>query len=190
MAIRVLGILGSPRRGGSSELLLDESLAGARSEGAETEKLALNELDIAPCQGCDGCLQTGECTIHDGMDIVYPKLRAADAFILASPIYFSSLTAQTKLMVDRCQCLWVAKYILGRPVANRKRRGIFISIASQYSFEAAISVAKAFFTTLDISYDDELLFGGIDKKGEVFKYPTAFRKAFIAGVKLAYEQRG
>jgi multimeric flavodoxin WrbA len=124
------------------------------------------------------------------MEGIYPRLIAADSIVLASPLYFSSLTAQTKLMIDRCQCLWVTKYILHRPVASRKRKGLLISIASGESgqFQAAIPVVKAFFTTLDISYDDELLFGGIDKKGEVFRFPSAFQKAFIAGIKLGHHE--
>ncbi len=185
MAIRVLGILGSPRRGGNTEILLDEVLSGARSQGAETEKLILNELRIAPCQGCAKCLDDGECAILDDMALVYPKLAAADCLVLASPIYFSSLTAQTKIMVDRCQCLWAAKYLLGRPAIKGERRGLFISIASGdgVQFQAAVPVVKALFATLGVSYD-ALFFNGIDAKGEIVAHPTARSDAFAAGVRL------
>jgi multimeric flavodoxin WrbA len=185
MAIRVLGILGSPRRGGNTEILLDEVLSGARSQGAETEKLILNELRITPCQGCAKCLEGGECAILDDMALVYPKLAAADRLVLASPIYFSSLTAQTKIMVDRCQCLWVAKYLLGRPALKGERRGLFISTASDdgEQFQAAIPLVKARFATLDVSYD-ALLFNGVDEKGEIVEHPTACFDAFAAGVRL------
>jgi tRNA-Thr(GGU) m(6)t(6)A37 methyltransferase TsaA len=183
MAVKVLGISGSPRRKGNTELLLDEALAGAKSEGAEVEKLILNQLHITPCQGCGKCAETGECAIQDDMVLVYPKLRAADCLILASPIYFSSLTAQTKAMIDRCQCLWAAKYILGCPIANEKRRGLFISTAAKDSdqFLAAISIVKAFFATVDVGYDAALLFHGIEEKGEITSHPTALKQAFAAG---------
>lgn len=186
MAVKVLGILGSPRRGGNTEILLDQALAGARSQGAETEKLILNELDITPCQSCDKCLETGECATDDDMSLVYPKLNAADCLILASPIFFSSLTAQAKLMIDRCQSIWAAKYVLGRQVAKRRRRGLFISTAAGDSsqFQAAIPVVRALFSTLDVSYDGALLFSGIDTKGEIVNHPTACRDAFTAGSRL------
>lgn len=186
MAVKVLGILGSPRRAGNTEILLDQALAGARSQGAETEKLILNELDITPCQSCDKCMETGECATHDDMSVVYPKLGAADCLILASPIFFCSLTAQAKLMIDRCQSIWVAKYVLGHQIAKRRRRGLFISTAARDSseFQAAIPVVKAFFSTLDISYDGALLFSGIDIKGEIANHPTACQDAFTAGSRL------
>ena len=186
MAVNVLGILGSPRRGGNTEILLDQALAGARSQGAETEKLILNELNITPCQSCDKCMETGECATHDDMSLVYPKLGAADCLILASPIFFCSLTAQAKLMIDRCQSIWVAKCVLGRRVAKRRRRGLFISTAAGDSseFQAAIPVVKAFFITLDVTYDGALLFRGIDAKGEIANHPTACQDAFTAGSRL------
>ena len=185
MAIRVLGVLGSPRRGGNNEILLDEVLSGAKSQGAEIEKLILNELHITPCQGCAKCLEDGECAILDDMALVYPKLAAADCLVLASPIYFSSLTAQTKIMIDRCQCLWVAKYLLGHPAIKGERRGLFISTASGNSeqFQSAIPVVKAWFATLGVSYN-ALLFGNIDKRGEIVEHPTACSHAFAAGVRL------
>ncbi len=186
MAVKVLGILGSPRRGGNTEILLDQALAGARSQGAETEKLILNELDITPCQSCDKCMKTGECATDDDMSLVYPKLGAADCLILASPIFFCSLTAQAKLMIDRCQSIWAAKSIPGHQVAKRRRRGLFISTAAGDSsqFQAAMPVVKALFATLDVSYDGVLLFSGIDTKGEIVNHPTACRDAFTAGSRL------
>ena len=188
MAIKVLGILGSPRRGGNTEILLDEALAGARSQGAETEKLVVSELKIAPCQNCDDCALTGECTIHDEMDEIYHKLQAIDRLVLASPIFFLSVTAQTKVMIDRCQSLWVTKYVLKQPITKKRRQGLFISTAhsdNPRQFQGAIIVVRAFFTTLEIDYEAELLFGGIQKKGEVLKHPTALRDVFAAGVRLA-----
>ena len=186
MAVKVLGILGSPRRGGNTEILLEHALAGARSRDAETEKLILNELDITPCQSCDKCMETGECATDDDMSLVYPKLGAADCFILASPIFFCSLTAQAKLMIDRCQGIWVAKYVLGHQATKRRRRGLFISTAAGDSseFQAAIPVVRALFTTLDVSYDGALLFSGIDIKGDIVHHPTACQDAFTAGSRL------
>lgn len=188
MTIKVLGIAGSPRRGGNTEILLDRALGGATSQGAESEKLVLSELEIAPCLNCDDCLTAGECSIPDHMDMVYPKLRQADCLILASPIFFRSVSAQTKAMIDRCQALWVTKYMLHRQVSDRKRQGLFISVGhwkGEGNFRGAITVVRAFFATLDVKYEGELLFGGVEKKGEILQHPTACWEAFDAGARLA-----
>ena len=188
MAIKVLGIAGSPRRGGNTEILLDRALEGAASKGAETEKIVLSELQIAPCLNCDDCLLAGECSIRDQMDLVYVKLREADRLILASPIFFLSVSAQAKAMIDRCQALWATKYILHRPISLKKRRGLFIAVGhwkGEKNFSCAITVVRAFFVTLDIKYEGNLLIGGIEKKGEILKHPTACQEAFAAGARLA-----
>ncbi len=186
---KVLGILGSPRRRGNSEILLDEALRGAESQKAEVEKIVLNEFRISPCQGCDGCFQTGKCVINDDMTIIYEKLRIADAIILASPIYFSNVTAQTKLMIDRCQCFWVRKYLLQIP-PEKNQRGIFISVAgmSADQFSGAIRVVRFFFDLLGVRCGGEILFSGVEAKGEIKKHPTACQDTFNAGARLVAEE--
>ena len=115
--MKVLGIAGSPRRGGNTDLLLEQAMVGAKSVGAETETIVLSKLSIEPCRHCDGCLAEGQCVIDDDMQSIYPKLRQADRIILASPMFFMGITAQAKAMIDRCQALWAIKYVLHQPVA-------------------------------------------------------------------------
>jgi multimeric flavodoxin WrbA len=91
--LKVLGIFGSPRRGGNTEILLEEALKGAEKEGAEVERLHLTDFAITPCKECHGCDKTGNCVILDDMQKIYPKLLEADVIILASPIFFYGLTA-------------------------------------------------------------------------------------------------
>ena len=110
--MRVLGIMGSPRIKGNTDLLLDEALRGAQSQGAEVEKIIVDELKIAPCREYYSCLKDGNCAIRDDMDDIYPKLLGADGVIVASPIFFYGLTSQVKALIDRCQALWSRKYIL------------------------------------------------------------------------------
>ena len=128
--IKVLGIAGSPRRDGNTDILLGKVMAGAASLQAETKTVILCELNIAPCRHCDGCLNTGKCVVDDDMQQMHKDLREADHIVLASPIFFMGVTAQTKAMIDRCQALWAIKYVLKLPVAtneNKERRGIFVS---------------------------------------------------------------
>ncbi|MBA7706766.1 hypothetical protein ES703_115623 [subsurface metagenome] len=80
--MRVLGIMGSPRMEGNTDLLLDEVLRGAQSQGAEVEKIIVDKLNIAPCREYYGCLKEGNCVIRDDMDDIYPKLLEADGVIV------------------------------------------------------------------------------------------------------------
>lgn len=187
--MKVLGIAGSPRRGGNTDLLLDEVMKGAASRGAEVKTIILNNLKITPCQHCDACLEAGNCRTQDDMQMVYRELEAADRIILASPIQFMTVTAQMKAMIDRCQALWARKYVLKiPPLGNRReRKGLFISVGGRKVvnlFEPALATVRALFNTLDITYAGDLLFRGVDEKGAITKHPDALQQAFLAGQKL------
>ena len=188
--MRVLGITGSPRRGGNTDLLLAEVMKGAASRGVEVKTIVLNDLKIAPCQHCDACLEAGRCKIEDDMQMVYQKLEDADRIVLASPIQFMGVTAQMKAMIDRCQSLWARKYVLKLPPLGnrRKRKGFFISVGGRKIanlFEPALITIKTLFRILDITYTGELLFPGVDEKGAIAQHPDALRQTFLAGQKLA-----
>jgi len=190
--MKVLGIAGSPRRGGNTDLLLAELSKGAVSKGAETKVIVLNDLNITPCQHCDTCLEEGKCRIDDDMQMIYDELEQADRIVLASPIQFMGLTAQMKAMIDRCQCLWARKYVLKiPPLGNqRERKGFFISVGGRRIknlFEPALVTVKTWFRILDISYAGDLLFSGVDEKGAITKHPTALHQTFLAGQKLVKE---
>ena len=118
--MKILGISTSPRPRGNAELLLDEVLKGAESEGAKVEKVLLKDLRISPCLECDRCFKKGKCVINDGMRVLYQKFIAANRLIFASPIYFIALCAQAKMAIDRCQALWARKHILKKPLFEKK----------------------------------------------------------------------
>jgi multimeric flavodoxin WrbA len=170
---------------------LREALAGAQSAGAEVKEIVLNDLDFCACQECGGCDETGECTYDDDMQAVYQKLEEADRIVLASPIFFGSLPAQVKMMIDRCQCLWVTKYLLKKPMPDKsKRKGIFICVGGmnrQDFFEASKKLVKIFFANLNISYAGDLFYPGIDEKGAILNHPTAIKEAFEIGRRLALD---
>lgn len=186
--MRIVGISGSPRSGGNSDILLDEALKGARSAGAITEKIDINGLEYRPCQECGGCDINGKCVIRDGMRVIYEKFEEQDAFIVASPIFFGSLSAQLKAMIDRFQCGWISKYVLRKAASARKRRkGAFICVSGsdrpEY-FENARQIIKLFFATLDIDYAGELYCGGVNTKGSVIEKLDVMKKAFDLGLAL------
>ena len=184
--MRVLGIAGSPRRGGNTDLLLAEVMKGAASQGAEVKTIVLNDLNFIACQHCDACLKKGKCKYQDDMQMVYRELEQADRIVLASPIHFMGVTAQMKAMVDRCQVLWARKYVLKiLPLGNRReRKGFFISVAGRKRanvFDGALITIKSLFAVLDVTYAGELLFRNVDEKGAIAKHPNALRQAFLAG---------
>jgi len=188
--VRVLGIAGSPRRGGNTDLLLAEVLRGAKSKGAEVKTIVLNDLDITPCQHCDACFEAGVCKIRDDMQVVYEELEKADRIVLASPVQFMGVSAQAKAMIDRCQALWARKYILKQPPLGdrRPRKGLFLSVGGMklsHLFEPSLAIVRALFKVLDIEYAGDLLFPGVDEKGAIKKNPDALKQAFAAGRKLA-----
>ena len=100
---------------------------GLKEEGWEINTIRINKLKFLPCQACDRCAATGECVIKDDMQSIYPQVASANAMLLATPIYFGSMSAQLKMFIDRFQCWWHAKYNLNNPKVklNEKDRASF-----------------------------------------------------------------
>ena len=189
--MRVLGIMGSPRIKGNTDLLLDEALEGARGQGAEVEKLLVDRLNIAPCREYYGCLKDGNCVIRDDMDDIYPRLLEADGVVVASPIFFYGLTGQVKALIDRCQALWARKYVLKQSPPNSARKGAFIGVGAtrgERLFDGSILTVQYFFKAIGVRYVDELLVRGVDRRGEIKEHPTALSDAFELGRRLAQQQ--
>lgn len=191
--MRVIGILGSPRLNGNTDILLSAYLEGAQEAGAQAEKIVLNELDYIPCQGCGGCDKTGRCIYKDAAYDIYEKFRTADQIVIASPIYFMGISAQTKALIDRCQANWAEKHLLKKAVTDilTPRWGVFISTGGTNRssiFEPSRTIIKAFFSTLDVTYKQEFLFHGIDQRGEIGRQPEIIASLRYAGATLTREQ--
>jgi multimeric flavodoxin WrbA len=187
VAVTVLGLAGSPRRGGNTETLLDWCLEGARAEGAIVVKLALYDLNLHACKACDACRATGVCIQKDDMGVLYPHLRKADSIVIAAPVYFQGTPAVPKMAIDRCQPLWVLKYVLKQPITepgSPERRGAFLSCAgtkSMQAFDGSRQVLASVWHTLDVTPAGEVLCSGVDAKGEINGQ---------AGARVAAEQIG
>ncbi len=190
--MKVLAFNGSPRKGGNTEALLNEAIRGARETGAEVKVHVLNELDIRPCQHCGGCDDSGQCVIPDDMQAVHDDIRAADRIILASPIFFFGLSAQTKIMIDRCQAFWAEKYVHKKPVAPGAfgRKGLLLLVggmkrnSKNMGFECSEATARAFFRTVNVQEHVTLSYDSVDEQGAIAKHPTALREAYEAGKML------
>jgi multimeric flavodoxin WrbA len=121
---RVLGIVGSPRQGGNTDILVDEILRGAEEAGAATEKIMLAELTVAPCQACYACRTTGECAIRDDMTDLVDKMKASRVWVIGTPVYWWGPSAQMKAFVDR----WFAMASGEERVATFEGRRVILAV--------------------------------------------------------------
>jgi multimeric flavodoxin WrbA len=187
--MKVLGISGSPRKGGNTDTLLSEMLRGAADKGAETKAIHLNSMKYITCQHCDGCLKEGNCIIKDEMQDIYPEFEQADVIILATPIQFMGMTAPMKAMIDRFQSRWARKYVLKMPPLGevKPRKGFLIAVGgTKYKniFDSPLVIVKTFFRIVDIEYAGDILLREIDEKGAINDHPEALKQAYEEGQKL------
>jgi multimeric flavodoxin WrbA len=190
--MKILGIWGSPRKGGNSDLLLNTFLEGAREAGADVERIALRELKISPCLEIYHCFKDGTCPIKDDMLPLYDKLLAADVVALASPIFFYSLSAQTKAMIDRTQALWARRYHLKQDFPGPERQGVLLCTGATHGkllFVSARLVAKYFFDAINVTYAAEILVRGVDEKGVILERPEVLEQAKDLGRRLAQGEK-
>jgi multimeric flavodoxin WrbA len=142
--LKVLGIVCSPRKGGNTEILLQEALRGAKESGAETELLRISEMKIATCDGCMTCRGSGECRIMDDMQEVYQKIATADGIIIGSPVYFYCVSGQAKTFMDRT-------YAMRYPSRKLKNKvGGAIAVAGRRGSVNALSAINNFFLGHDM----------------------------------------
>ncbi len=187
--MNVVAFLGSPRVDGNTELLLNESIHAIEEEGHSIVIFRPSEMDISPCTNCGGCDETGECVIEDDMGKIYKAIREGDRIIVASPIFFFSVSAQLKALIDRCQAFWCEKYLLRRPVPEgpHGRKGLLLMVGGmkrEIGFKCGDATTTAFFRTINVPEHDVLSYQQIDAKGAIKDHPTALKDAHEAGVKL------
>ena len=187
--MKVLGIYGSPRKGGNSDQLLDRVLDGAQSAGAEILRVYARDMKMSGCIECGGCEKTGKCVVEDDMQSIYPQFEEADIIFLASPIFFYGITSQLKAIIDRSQAKW-SKRMLEKTPEERKTyqsgKGYMIAVGGTRGknlFEGAILTAKYFFDALDMNYEGGIFFRRLDKKSAVEEHPETLQEAFNLGRK-------
>lgn len=186
---QILAIYGSPRSRSNTHQLVESILRGIQSiEGdIEIQNIYLREKTIQHCIACDGCHRKPGCTIQDDMQELYPAFDRADLVIVASPIYFNSVSALLKCMIDRCQAIWASKYVLQTPIIDRNKRrlGLFVATAgnpAEYAeFTPAERVIDLFFKAINTQYFDHLWIDHTDAH-PVSSRPDVLEEAFALGV--------
>jgi len=187
----ILAVYGSPRRKGNTSLLLKEAVRGARDAGAHIDEVVLRDLRMSPCLEIYGCAKTGRCIMQDDFQGLYDRLLACEGLMLASPIFFYTVSAHTKILMDRCQSLWVKKYWLEKgksKTKNAHRKGLFISVGATKGkklFEGTLLSIRYFFDVLDMELWRSLLYRNLDFEDDVLKHPEYLEEAYRSGKELA-----
>lgn len=188
--VKMLAIYGSPRRKGNTALLLKNAVKGAIEAGAEVEEVILRDLKMSPCLEIYGCKETGRCVIQDDFQQVYDKLLSCQGLMLASPIFFYTVSAHTKILMDRCQSLWVKRYWLEKaPLKKPKatRKGLFISAGATKGkrlFEGTLLSIRYFFEILDMELWRSLLYRSLDLERDISGHPEYLLEAHRSGKEL------
>ena len=189
----ILGVCGSPRRGGNSDRVLDAILAGAREGGAETEALYLSALEISSCIGCERCRKDKVCTqFADGLTPYYPKIRQAAGLVLVTPVYNYNVTAWMKAFIDRLYCFydfdnehprgWSSR------LANQGKKAVLTIVAEQVDpkdLGVAMEAMRLPVKALGYSIAGELAVPGVFEAGVVRQRPEVLDQAARLGRNLA-----
>jgi multimeric flavodoxin WrbA len=183
----VMIVIGSPRKRGNSSILAKQVASGAEDAGAKVELFFLHNMNIKPCSACEGCRKkraTG-CVIRDDMQKLYPKMRAADAIVIASPIYWFTVSAQTKLFMDR----W---YAFGADenykVLAETKFGIVLAYADADPFSSgAVNALRTFQDAFNYLGAEVVgtVYGSAWKAGEISKNKSVMKQAYALGEKIA-----
>lgn len=188
---KVLAIYGSPRREGTTSLLLAGAVRGAREGGAEVEEVFLRDLKMSPCLEIYGCRKSGRCVIKDDFQQLHDKLDACEALMIASPIFFYTVSAHTKIFMDRCQALWAKKYLIDKApfgIRQPSRKALFICAGATRGsklFDGVLLSMKYFLDALDMELWKSLLYKGLDNPGDLQDNPAWLEEAHTAGREFA-----
>ncbi|MCL2338124.1 MAG: flavodoxin family protein [Firmicutes bacterium] len=187
---KCLALACSPRLGGNTALLAERALEACREAGHETELLQLTKFNYAPCRACDACFATGICAVGDDAGVIFEKILAADLFIMAAPVFSMGVCAQAKMLIDRAQRFWAARYVLHIPVGEpgRTRHGMFVSCAGSDLpgvFDGTLRTVRYFFMMLGIKLDGTLCYQKVDKKGDILQHPQSMDEVYQQARTLA-----
>ena len=176
--MKVLIVSSSPRKEGNSDVLCDRFARGASEAGHEVEKIMLRDKKISPCNACYACMETRTCAIKDDMADIFAKLLKADVILLASPVYFYSVSAQMKALIDRC--LVDHKSLAGKQF-------YYIITAADPQREAAegtLAAFRGFIRCLPDAQEKGIVYGmGTWDKGDVYRHPS-YELAYEMGKKV------
>jgi len=188
---KIVAVYGSPRRNGNTATLLKRAVGGASDAGAQVEEIVLRDLKMSPCLEIYGCNKAGECRLQDDFQLARDRILAAQGLMLASPVFFYTVSAHTKILMDRFQSLWVKKNWVEKTSRNKPtvhRKALFISAGATKGkklFDGILLSLKYFFEVIDMELWKAFLYRGLDFQDDVLKFPQYLDEAYQAGKEFA-----
>ena len=188
--MKILGIVGSPRKNGNTHVLVSRILDGARDQGADTETILLAELDIRECNGCHACWKGNHvCRERDDMKTLYPKIAECDTLVLGTPVYWYGPTALMKGFIDR--------FVYFNCAANRSRirgKAAVIAVPFEDKTPETASLVVDFFAKslayLEMKLIEQIVVPGVTKRGEVGDRKRIMDQCYRLGQRLAIAAEG
>lgn len=177
--MRVLGISGSPRKGGNSEILLSHALEPFREKGWDAVEFHLSRYNILPCKGCDCCQDMGECVLQDDMGLLCEEYLKCDAVIIASPAYYRNVTAQLKALFDRTYATKTKK-----PLEGKVGGAIAVGRGQDGGQSIVLTVIYNYFLSsgaLCVPGELNGVAASADKPGDILSQPNRLKQARILG---------
>jgi len=170
---------------------LQKAVSGARDAGAQVEEIILRDLRMSPCLEIYGCNQAGECRLKDDFQTARDQILSSRGLMLASPVFFYTVSAHTKILMDRFQSVWVKKHWVDQISKDPKtatRKGLFIAAGATRGrklFDGMLLSLKYFFEVIDMELWKALLYRGLDFEDDVLKYPQYLDEAYQTGKEFA-----
>lgn len=184
----VLCVAGSPRRNGNSARLLQACVDGIERAGGTADVLDLSATPVPGCTGCNGCSTSGICALADPMTAVYPRIDAADAIVIASPVYFASVPSSLKAFLDRLQPYWVKRYLLHETVSAPKRPGALLLVGGggdPFGTACAVTPVRSALAVAGFDLSQVVEVVGADARGDVDELTDSLSRAREVGLNLA-----
>jgi multimeric flavodoxin WrbA len=182
----ILAFIGSPRRGGNSDVLAQHAAQAAKEAGAGVEFYYLNEMNYKGCQGCLGCKRGDACVLEDDLTPIYDKIYGADAIIFASPVYFDGVSGQMKSFLDRWYAFWDEKY---QKRLKPGKKGLVILVyeaGRENMYDDLLNREMGLLRGKGLTDVTGFTVSGVRHKGDVLKKkPEALERAAEFGRKLA-----
>jgi len=166
---------------------MQRAVAGATDAGAAVDEIILRDYKISPCFEIYGCKKAGECVIKDDFQEVRDRVLACRGVMIATPVFFYTVSAHLKMFMDRCQSLWIKKYWIEQTPFNQwtpVRKGLLIAVGATKGkklFDGMLLTMKYFFDVFDMNMWDSFLVRGLDLAGDVLEHPEYMDEAYQKG---------
>jgi multimeric flavodoxin WrbA len=182
--VKMLAVMGSPRKGGNTDILVSRIAQGARAGGAEVEIVRLGECSVQECNGCHACWRTGVCSKNDDMRRLYPRIIEAEVIVFGTPVYWYGPTALMKAFIDRFVYFNCPE---NRPGVRGKKAVVALVLEedNQATWQPVLDFFNKSLTYLEMTLAETVVVPGVGGRGEITGRPDRLEQAEQLGRTLA-----